>query len=107
MENKIRFEEAVKLVDSGAMIDVVYVKLDVRRKTGGQKTFATVQLATRKKTDSSNFETVKTSSNSKSPNHSENFTRNFFICQNGRATSAMKRIHLPLLLEINQQKVLL
>lgn len=102
--NEIRFEEALKLIESGATVKLKFVSLDVRRKTGGKiKEFVGV-VTKPKEQRKANQAIVSTG---KARNHYSNFTRNFYTVLNDRITMDQKTVHLPLILEVNGQKMML
>ena len=102
--NEIRFEDALKLIESGATVKIQYVSLDIRRKTGGKvKEF--VGVVTKPKEQRKTNQSIV--STGKARNHYSNFTRNFFTVLNDRITMDQKTVHLPLILEVNGQKMML
>lgn len=102
--NEIRFEDALKLIESGATVKIQYVSLDIRRKTGGKvKEF--VGVVTKPKEQRKTNQSIV--STGKARNHYSNFTRNFFTVLNDRITMDQKTVHLPLILQVNGQKMML
>lgn len=103
--NMISFEDAIKLIDSGEVVKLQYVSLDLNRKTGGKLRTITGKV-TRSKTERAASSSLVISA-IKRKNHYANFTRLFSIYMGDRQTAAMKPVHLPLVLMINDKRVLL
>lgn len=103
--NVICFEDAIKLLESGQPILVRYVSYDKRRKTGGHIKEHEVMII-KKKSDHVPANVAKITSE-KAQNHYDNFTRNCYQCIDGQPTMNVKRIHLPLMLQVNKMKVML
>lgn len=99
----IRFEEAIDLIDSGAVVSLKYVSYDHKRKNGGVIKTLDEAVVTKQKSIRKS-EAPKTAAKS---NHYENSTRNLFVCIEGKPTSAVRTIHLYLLLFVNGKKVML
>lgn len=103
--NVMNFEEAVKLIDSGEILKIEYVSLDLNRKTGGKLRVITGRV-TKPKIERNSTENLQKSS-AKKRNHYSNFTRLFNLYMGERQTAAIKPVHLPLVLKINDKRVLL
>lgn len=103
--NFIRFEDAVKIIDSGEVLKIQYVSLDLTRKTGGKLRTITGRV-TKPKHERNYSENLKNSS-VKRKNHYSNFTRIFTLYMGERSTSSMKPVHIPLILMINDKRVML
>jgi hypothetical protein len=103
--NFIRFEDAVKLIDSGELLKIQYVSLDLNRKTGGKLRTITGKV-TKAKHERISAE-ILSNSEVKKKNHYTNFTRIFTLYMGERPTSAMKPVHLPLVLMLNDKRVML
>lgn len=104
--NEIRFEDAMRVVLSGNPVRLKYVSFDKKRKTGGQikemEAVATQpENQQREPSPKSNVTATRTA------NHFDHFTRNFNQCISGEPTTAIRRVHLELLLEVNGKKVML
>lgn len=91
------------LIESGKVINITYVQLDVRRKTGGKiKSIEAVITKSKSVREATKVEGVIATQN-----HYSNFTRNLYQCMEGEQTASVKKIHCHLLLEINGMKVML
>jgi hypothetical protein len=100
----MRFEEALKLIESGQPLMIEYVSYDKSRKTGGEVKIQQLRICSPKE---ERPKQAPTNPKSGVSNHFENFTRSFYTCINGEITQAIRKIHLPLILSINYQKVML
>jgi hypothetical protein len=101
----VRFEDAVKEIDTGSIIRLKYVTCDRKRKTGGEiREMDCVVTIPKEKRISAERAAKKTD---RKQSHFENFTRNFYQCINGRPTMVIKKVHLVLVLELNGKKVML
>lgn len=103
--NFIRFEDAVKIIDSGEVLKIQYVTLDLNRKTGGKLRTITGKV-TKAKHERISAENLENSS-VKKKNHYSNFTRIFTLYMGDRPTSSMKPVHIPLILMLNDKRVML
>jgi len=102
--NVIRFEEALKIIESGSPVRLRYVSFDRRRKSGGQIKEHEVMLSRERKDWLTPDQSRSASS---TQNHYEHFTRNFYQCIDGKQTMSIKTIHLPLILQVNEKLVML
>lgn len=99
----MRFEEALKIIESGQVFTMSYVQFDKRRKTGG-KLRQIEAISTKSSQTESTLITEKTAG---SQNHYKNFTRNFYQCIEGEPTASVKKVHCLLIVEVNGCKVML
>lgn len=103
--NTIRFEEAIKLIESGSPCHLKYVTYDHKRKSGGE--IKEMEAVCTFKKDTQKSTSATSNLNSKAQNHKDNFTRNFSLVVGDRVTQHIKKVHLYLVLEVNNQKVML
>lgn len=103
--NVIEFDTAIKMIDSGEILKIEYVSLDLNRRTGGKLRTITGRVTKAKSERNSTENLVK--SEAKKRNHYSNFTRLFTLYMGDRQTAAMKPVHLPLILKINDKRVML
>lgn len=101
--SSITIKEALNTIDTGKIVSIKYVSFDKKRKTGGKLKHHDELVVTNPKKITPTPTKVKSDS---SPNHLENSTRNFFTCINGRPTSAIKKIHVFLILEVDGKTVM-
>lgn len=100
----ITLDQAVKIFDSGEVFSVRFVKFDAKRQTGGDvREYKSVRASRPKLSNRSNsFPSAK-----KNQNHFDNFTRNVFLVLDGYTTTVVKKIHLLLVLKINDKILIL
>ena len=102
-------------MDSGATFSMKVVAYDRRRKKGGEIIeYSEAELARKNKEIElvlgqramTPIEVKKQQLlASRDPHHKKWYTRNIRVLQNGHPTSLIKKIHPPLVLEFNGQKV--
>lgn len=101
--NVILFEDAVKMIDSGALLEIQYVSLDLSRNKGGKLNTITGRVSKNKKEAPTPQQLQESSA--KKRNHYANFTRIFTLYMGERETSSYKLVHLPLITMINKKRV--
>jgi hypothetical protein len=108
----ISVAECLKIMADGQPFRCRVVAYDRRRKKGGEiLEYEAVllseaqMLALRPDRALTKREKMNDRPDRRNPNHSEYFTRNIRICQNGHPTSLLRKIHPPLLIEFNGQPV--
>lgn len=101
----ILFEEAIKLIDSGEIVTVEYISYDKQKRTGGK--LNTISGKVTKPSEERTEKNILVASTVKKRNHHFNFTRLIRVYMGDRETAVFKPIHLPLLLKINDKRVLL
>ncbi len=93
----------MKLIESGEILDLKYVKFDRKRKTGGEvKSIRAVITKTKELRDSTKVDGIIATQN-----HYAHFTRNMYQCMGDEITSSIRKIHCLLLMEVNGMKVML
>lgn len=99
-------EQALKIIDSGELCSLKYVSFDKRRKTGGKlKSFEEARVTNIRK--DWNDKIPSGSKKGTAPSHVASSTRNFYLCINGNITSAIRKVHIFLILELNGKKIML
>lgn len=103
--NTILFNEAIKLIDSGAVVKLEYVSFDQRQKKGGRLRYivAKVNIAS---SERKSADLVADAGVSRKNNYS-NFTRRMVVMAGETVSSVYKTVHLPLILKINDKRLLL
>jgi len=95
--------QALEIIESGKVFNLLCVSYNEKKKTGGEKLFFPELVITVPR-DKRNPELAKLT---KQQNHKENSTRNCYKCISGEITSAIVTIHIFLILEVNGVKVML
>ena len=106
----ITIKEVLASMSTGNPFSLSYVTYDRSRKKGGQiKHVEEAELVMRQTIEgrplTKKEASITAPTKKKNPNHSENYTRNIRILQDGQATSLIKKIHPPLILTFNQLQV--
>lgn len=102
----ITTSEILKYMESGQPFSCSVVAFDKRRKTGGKvKEYPEAILTQRTKGDRAptkmEAQRLELERLRKNPNHREHYTRNITILQQGRKTSIIASIHIPLIVKFN------
>lgn len=108
--------EALAIMETGEIFSLQVVSYDKARKTGGERLeYPEAVLVTGIENDQVVADQTgqraltgreqRRIAKKKSPHHSEHFTRNIRIMQSGHPTSIIKKIHPPLILFINGEKI--
>lgn len=105
--DRITFEDALALIDTGKCVSLSYVSFDKKRKTGGKLKVLNEAVVTNPKSERRNTSQPGTKSSKVSPNNKENSTRNFYKCINGKPTNSIRKVHVILMLEINGMQIML
>lgn len=98
--------DVLKAMDGPAPFAIAYITADRKKRTGGQiKTIAQAQRLERLSDLPDNILRLNRISitESRSPNHYDNKTRNIYI----PATRAIRKVHIKLIVGFNGKKVLL
>lgn len=93
--------EMLEIINTGKPFECEYVSYDARRKTGGA--LKKVMLSACGVSDDERNEKPKTQT--KAQNHFANSTRNFFVVADGTITSAIRKVHIILILSVNGKKL--
>jgi hypothetical protein len=103
----VDFGSMISLIDSGERVKIEYCTYDETRKTGGK--LRTIEgRVTKKKAEQAPAEILRETTSAKSKrNHYFNFTRIFIVMMGEKETSVLKPVHLPLVLKINDKRVML
>lgn len=103
----IDFGSMISLIDSGERVKIEYCSYDETRKTGGK--LRTIEgRVTKKKAEQAPAVIQQETVSAKSKrNHYFNFTRIFILMMSEKETSVLKPVHLPLILKINDKRVIL
>lgn len=101
MDELIKLNEALKIMETGEPFSMVFVSFDEFRKTGGKLVEVDEAILIKKKG------VVSTRKPKRNPNHWTNSTRPFKRMVAGYPTSAVRRFHIFLLVSFNGKKVYL
>ena len=114
MEAVISTKQMLATMEEGQPFSMVVVTYDRKRKKGGQiKEYPEAILVQADQKQQTNrpltaieAKVDRLTQIKKNPHHHSHYTRNIQLLQDGHPTSLIKKIHPPLVLEFNGQKVM-
>jgi len=107
-------KECLDYMESGRAWSCRYVTYNRQKKTGGEVevVFEAVLAREEEGANSDRNQTRAEQRNNiqkkealKNPNHSQWYTRNYVLCEGGIPSSIVRKLHPPLLIEFNGEKV--
>ena len=101
----LNLQQVLDVFNSGEVFSVRYVSLDKKRKTGGKIIEMKSVICPKRKPNAPKSTKVSTSNGTK--NHFDNATRTVQKVADGHVTSAVKSVHIFLILEVNGKKMVL
>lgn len=103
----MNLQQVLDVFNSGEVFSVRYVSLDKKRKTGGKIIEMKSVVCPKIKRNSTVTESKKVSVSKGTKNHFANATRTVQKVADGHVTSAVKSVHIFLILEVNGKKMVL